>query len=198
MKFNIYYGVGENFSQQQLINSFDTIEGAEEYLLKYIKSNHPDAGYVRKTFISKTKRQYDYGDHTHFYTIVKSIEVVAAVIIANKKVFATQRGYGEFKGKWEFPGGKIEQGETNEEALIREIREELNVEIKVSNLIQTINYDYPDFHIVMYCYKSFIGAGEPKLLEHEAACWVTKDEIDKLEWLPADLKIVKTVKKLLD
>lgn len=154
--------------------------------------------YIRTNFISDTQRQYDYGHHTKFYTIIKSIEVVAAVIFKDNKIFATQRGYGEFKDGWEFPGGKIENGESNEQALIRELKEELNLEIEVADLIQTVEYNYPTFHLTMHCYKVFLKDTEPQLLEHEDACWVGKDEIDKLEWLPADIEVIKKVKDLLN
>ncbi len=134
-----------------------------------------------------------------FYTIIKNIEVVAAVIFKDNKIFATQRGYGEFKDGWEFFGGKIEKGESNEQVLIRELKEELNVKVEVSDLIQTIEYTYSTFHLTMHCYKAFLKDAEPELLEHEAVCWVGKDEIDKLdEWLPADIEVVKTVKVLLN
>lgn len=198
MKFNIYYGSGEDFSKQELINFFDTIEQSENFLFNYIKEHHPNSEYIRTTFITDTQRQYDYGNYTKFYTIIKSIEVVAAVIFKDNKIFATQRGYGEFKDGWEFPGGKIEIGESNEQALTRELKEELNVEIEVREQIQTVEYDYPAFHLTMHCYKAFLKDAEPELLEHEAACWVGKDEIDKLKWLPADKEVIKTVKGLLN
>ena len=129
---------------------------------------------------------------------MKIIRVVAAVIKAtNEKgepiIFATQRGYGEFKGGWEFPGGKIEKGETPQEALIREIREELDTEIVVGELIDTIEYDYPRFHLSMDCFWSEIVSGDLVLKEHEAAKWLTKDELDSVEWLPADITLVEKI-----
>lgn len=129
---------------------------------------------------------------------MKIIRVVAAVIKAtNEKgepiIFATQRGYGEFKGGWEFPGGKIEEGETPQEALIREIREELDTEIVVGELIDTIEYDYPTFHLSMDCFWSEIVSGDLVLKEHEAAKWLTKDELDSVEWLPADITLVEKI-----
>lgn len=122
---------------------------------------------------------------------MKTIEVVAAVIIQDNKVFATQRGYGEFKDGWEFPGGKVEEGETPEEALIREIREELDVFVSVDSFLCTVDYDYPKFHLTMHCYICSIISGELLLLEHEAAKWLDRDSIWTVEWLPADVEVVK-------
>ena len=133
---------------------------------------------------------------------MKTIRVVAAVIKAkNEKgdpiIFATQRGYGEFKGGWEFPGGKIEEGETPREALVREIREELETEIAVGELIDTIEYDYPTFHLSMDCFWAEIVSGDLVLKEHEAAKWLAKDELDTVEWLPADVALIEKVKVAL-
>lgn len=130
---------------------------------------------------------------------MKTIRVVAAVIKAtNEKgdpiIFATQRGYGDFKGGWEFPGGKIEEGETPREALVREIREELETEIAVGELIDTIEYDYPTFHLSMDCFWAEIVSGDLVLKEHEAAKWLTKDELDTVEWLPADVTLIEKVR----
>ena len=124
---------------------------------------------------------------------MKSIEVVAAVIVQNSKVFATQRGYGDFKDGWEFPGGKVEKGETPEEALIREIREELDVDISVDSFLCTVDHDYPKFHLTMHCYICSIIGGELLLLEHEAAKWLARDSIWTVEWLPADVEVVKAL-----
>ena len=123
---------------------------------------------------------------------MKIVRVVAAVIKAENEngepvIFATQRGYGEFKGGWEFPGGKIEEGETPQEALVREIKEELETEISVGELIDTIEYDYPTFHLSMDCFWAEVVSGDLVLTEHEAAKWLTKDELDSVEWLPADV-----------
>jgi len=128
---------------------------------------------------------------------MRSIEVVAAIIIEDGKLFTTQRGYGKFKDGWEFPGGKIEPNETKEAALERELWEELAIKTKAEKLVKTIDYDYPDFHITMHCFLTRIVEGTPKLLEHENAKWVTKDEIDSVDWLPADLEIIDDVKNLL-
>ena len=127
---------------------------------------------------------------------MKTIRVVAAVIKEKNKngeliIFATQRGYGDFKGGWEFPGGKIEEGETPQEALKREIMEELNTEIKVGELIDTIEYDYPTFHLSMDCFWAEVVSGDLVLKEHEAAKWLTKDELDSVEWLPADITLIE-------
>lgn len=123
----------------------------------------------------------------------KNIKVVAAVIKNGNKIYATQRGYGEFKGGWEFPGGKIEQGETSQEALVREIEEELETKIKVNDLIDTIEYDYPTFHLSMECFWCEIVKGNLVLLEAEAAKWLTKEELYSVDWLPADLLLIPKV-----
>lgn len=130
---------------------------------------------------------------------MKTIKVVAAVIkledkMEETKIFATQRGYGEFKGGWEFPGGKLEQGETPKEALKREIMEELDTEIEVGELIDTIEYDYPNFHLSMQCFWCSVVKGDLVLKEHEASKWLTKDTLDTVKWLPADIVIVNTIK----
>lgn len=128
---------------------------------------------------------------------MKTINVVAAVIMKDGKVFATQRGYGEFKDGWEFPGGKVEAGESPEEALHREIREELEVEVNVGDLIDTIEYDYPAFHLSMKCYACTIAGGSPHLLEHEAARWLTAGQLDSVAWLPADIALIPKIAGLL-
>lgn len=126
---------------------------------------------------------------------MKIIKVVAAIIRDGDKIFATQRGYGEFKGGWEFPGGKIEEGETPQEALVREIKEELETEITVGELIDTIEYDYPTFHLSMDCFWAEILSGELVLKEHEAAKWLTKAELDSVEWLPADITLIEKIRR---
>ncbi|MBO6168996.1 MAG: (deoxy)nucleoside triphosphate pyrophosphohydrolase [Bacteroidales bacterium] len=117
---------------------------------------------------------------------MKTIEVVAAIIQKGGKVFATQRGYGDFKDWWEFPGGKMEPGETPEQALVREIREELDAEISVDKFLYTVDWDYPKFHLTMHCYMSSLVSDAMHLNEHEAAKWLSKDEIHSVKWLPAD------------
>ena len=125
----------------------------------------------------------------------KSIEVVAAIIIDEGKIFATQRGYGEFKDGWEFPGGKIEAGETPEDALVREIREELKAEIEVNSFLHTVEYEYPKFHLTMHCFICSLKTCEITLVEHEAAKWLSMERIDSVEWLPADIEVVEKLKQ---
>ena len=125
----------------------------------------------------------------------KRIEVVAAIIHDDKgRIFATQRGYGEWKDWWEFPGGKTEQGETPEEALKREIREELSAEISVDKYVCTVEYDYPKFHLTMHCYICSLLTDALHLNEHEAAKWLSEGELDNVRWLPADLNVVQELK----
>ena len=127
----------------------------------------------------------------------KRIEVVAAIISDKEKIFATQRGYGEFKDGWEFPGGKMEQGESPQQALIREIKEELDTEIEVGELIDTVEYDYPTFHLTMHCFFCTIKSGDLVLKEHEAAKWLTKETLDSVDWLPADKGLIEKIKNIL-
>ena len=128
---------------------------------------------------------------------MKTIKVVAAVIcdslVNTTKIFATAKGYGEFKGKWEFPGGKLEAGETSQQALIREIQEELDVKIEVGELIDTVEYNYPTFHLSMDCFWCVVTDGEIILKEAEAAKWLNKDELYNVDWLPADVTLVKKI-----
>lgn len=126
---------------------------------------------------------------------MKTIRVVAAVIRKGNRIFATQRGYGEFKDGWEFPGGKIEPGETPQEALVREIREELETEIRVGDLIDTIEYDYPAFHLSMDCFWCEIVEGSLELKEHEAAKWLDRESLYTVDWLPADVGLVEKIRE---
>lgn len=126
---------------------------------------------------------------------MKQINVVAAVIVQDDRILATQRGYGEFKDGWEFPGGKIESGESPEDALKREIMEELKVEIDVRELIGVVEYDYTDFHLNMMCFWCTLKGGEVQLMEHEAGRWLKKEELGEVEWLPADLMVLDKIKK---
>ena len=124
---------------------------------------------------------------------MKTIHVVAAIIEKEGRYFATQRGYGEFKDGWEFPGGKIEQGESPEEALQREIREELDTQISVGRLFTTVDYDYPEFHLHMLCYVCRVVSGKLRLLEAEDAKWLTREELNSVNWLPADRVVVRAL-----
>ena len=129
---------------------------------------------------------------------MKRIEVVAAIIHdAEGRIFATQRGYGEWKDGWEFPGGKMEAGETPEEALRREIWEELETRIEVERLVETVEYDYPQFHLTMHCFLCRVESGRLELKEHEAARWLAKEELGSVDWLPADLQIIDNIGRLI-
>ena len=128
---------------------------------------------------------------------MKQIEVVAAIIRKGDKIFATQRGYGEWQDWWEFPGGKMEPGESPEQALVREIQEELSAEISVGELLCTVEYDYPKFHLTMHCYLCTLIGDALHLNEHEAARWLTKDELDSVKWLPADEEVIERLRALM-
>ena len=128
---------------------------------------------------------------------MKTIEVVAAIIKDNDTILATRRGYGEFIDRWEFPGGKIEIGETQEEALIREIEEELSITINIDNFVTTVDYDYPNFHLTMHCFICSKAAGDLTLNEHNDAKWITRADLDTLDWLPADLEIIEELKRYI-
>lgn len=127
---------------------------------------------------------------------MKIIRVVAAIIIHEDKIFATQRGYGQFKDGWEFPGGKIEPGETPQEALVREIQEELDSLVEVGELFETVEYDYPQFHLSMDCFLCRLQEGNLVLKEHEAARWLSREELETVEWLPADIGIIQRLKQM--
>ena len=126
---------------------------------------------------------------------MKHIEVVAGIIKDGDKIFATQRGYGEFKDGWEFPGGKMEPGETPQQALARELKEELTVDVNVGDFLCTVDYDYPTFHLTMHCFYCSLSGGELTLLEHEAAKWLNMSELHTVNWLPADVEVVKALEK---
>lgn len=128
---------------------------------------------------------------------MKTIQVVAALIVHDKRIFATQRGYGDWKGYWEFPGGKVEPGETPEAALEREIREELATEIRAERYVTTIEWDYPSFHLSMRCYLCSILSGNLTLLEHEAAAWLEREQLRDVRWLPADETIIDEIATLI-
>jgi 8-oxo-dGTP diphosphatase len=126
---------------------------------------------------------------------MKIVKVVAAIIRDGDRILATQRGYGEYKDGWEFPGGKVEEGELPEDALAREIREELDTEIEVGAYLDTIEYDYPTFHLSMRCYWCSVKSRELVLKEHKAAKWLTREDIDSVDWLPADITIIDQIRK---
>ncbi len=128
---------------------------------------------------------------------MKRIEVVAAIIVGDGRVFATQRGYGDFKDMWEFPGGKMEPGESREEALAREIREELDTAVAVDGHLCTVEHDYPAFHLTMHCFMCTVASGVLTLKEHEAARWLAKDELFSVDWLPADIEVVRALQERL-
>lgn len=128
---------------------------------------------------------------------MKTVKVAAAIIKDNNRIFATQRGYGEFKDGWEFPGGKIEGNETPREALVREIKEELDIIITVEKLIDIVEYDYPNFHLTMHCFLCTIVAGDLVLKEHKAARWITKEQLGSVEWLPADLELIEKIEEII-
>ena len=127
-------------------------------------------------------------------TGMKQVEVVAAIILDGDKIFATQRGYGDWKDWWEFPGGKMEPCETQEEALRREIREELSAEIRVDELLCTVDYDYPEFHLIMHCYLCSLLTDTLRLNEHESAKWLSRNELSSVQWLPADIQVVEKIR----
>ncbi len=169
-------------------------------LLKLVNTATSEEEYVECTEKTLSERGISEGNRVCFdrdRKLLKYVRVVAAVIKERKdgveRIFATERGYGGFKGWWEFPGGKIERGETPEEALKREIREELTAEIVVGDLIHTIEYDYDTFHLSMDCFWAEVTGGELILKEAEAAGWLTKEELDSVKWLPADLGLVKMI-----
>lgn len=125
--------------------------------------------------------------------MLKRVEVVAAIIVRGESVLATQRGYGEFEGWWEFPGGKVDEGETPEQAIVREIHEELNAQISIERYLCTAEYDYPTFHLSMRCYVCTLDDDEFELLEHHAAQWLDAENLRKVDWLPADIQVVEAI-----
>ena len=142
--------------------------------------------------IEKNRIKYPVETPSH----LKTVNVAAAIIKRDGKIFVTQRGGEPFKGLWEFPGGKIEKGETPKEALVREITEELELSVKVEDLAQVVEYDYPDFHLTMYCFWCRIESGEPVLKEHQAAKWLEPKELNTVKWLPADIELIETLASL--
>lgn len=157
-------------------------------LYSAVKSSHLKREEIRRN-------PYLWGDNRQGF--MKTIEVVAAVIIKDGKVFATQRGYGEWKGWWEFPGGKMEPEETPQEALVREIREELEAEVTVGELLNTVEWDYPDFHLTMHCYICCLKSESIHLNEHEAEAWLTGETLGSVRWLPADEGLIPIVRDIV-
>lgn len=157
-------------------------------LYSAVKSSHLKREEIRRN-------TYLWGDNRQGF--MKTIEVVAAVIIKDGKVFATQRGYGEWKGWWEFPGGKMEPEETPQEALVREIREELEAEVTVGELLNTVEWDYPDFHLTMHCYTCCLKSESIHLNEHEAEAWLTGETLGSVRWLPADEGLIPLVRDIV-
>lgn len=157
-------------------------------LYSAVKSSHLKREEIRRN-------TYLWGDNRQGF--MKTIEVVAAVIIKDGKVFATQRGYGEWKGWWEFPGGKMEPEETPQEALVREIREELEAEVTVGELLNTVEWDYPDFHLTMHCYICCLKSESIHLNEHEAEAWLTGETLGSVRWLPADEGLIPLVRDIV-
>ena len=192
MKVRVFLGKEKVFA-----NDFESMEDAEANLQKYLAEKGYGKDDLTVEEIADTHKKYHLAKENLTYSLIKHIEVVAAILIVDGKVFSTQRGYGEFKDGWEFPGGKMEPGESMQQALERELREELAFKAKCTDLVKTIEYTYPKFHLTMHCIKTEIVEGKPNLLEHEAAIWVDKAGIDKVNWLPADLEVVEEVKKML-
>ena len=128
---------------------------------------------------------------------MRTKQVASAIIRDGNKIFATQRGHGEFKGYWEFPGGKLEPGESPEQAAVREVSEELSVDIKLGELVSVIDYDYPDFHLKMHCYFAEVVSGVLTLKEHEDARWLTRETLNSVEWLPADTDVIEKLRQLI-
>ena len=163
----------------------------------YLKGYSDPADYESKKEVYALHRclQDSSGDSRERDTVksMKTINVVAAIIVKDGKIFATQRGYGDYKDWWEFPGGKIEPGETPEDALRREIREELHAEIEVGRLVDTVEYDYPKFHMVMRCYLCRLISEKIELVEHEAARWLSTDDVWSVKWLPSDIEVIENL-----
>lgn len=195
MKFNVYEQ--KRGEKKKFVGGFDTFENAEKFLLEYAKKHNLSKNKVKVEELADTHKKYYFENFDGVFSIIKHIEVVAAIIIKDGRVFTTQRGYGEFKDGWEFPGGKMEVGETMQQALERELREELAIKVKATDLIKTIEYEYPKFQLTMHCLKTEILEGEPNLLEHEDAKWVNKEQIDSVAWLPADLEVIDNIKIML-
>lgn len=180
-----YTVIGESYSAGRLYDKIgDTAVGTVKYVLP-------------KGVLCVLNQKEESDCEREGADLMKTIHVAAAVIHSGNRIFATQRGYGEYKDGWEFPGGKLEPGETPEDAIKREIREELDTEISVGELIDTIEYDYPDFHLTMDCFWCEVVSGDLVLKEHEAAKWLDKESLSDVDWLPADISIIGKIKERL-
>ena len=175
----------------QLINIKATSDTAEPRYLEAAESTLSEQGIDEGDKVIITES----GDIKKYVRVAAAIIVRKSPVDGRDTVFATQRGYGEYKDGWEFPGGKVEENETSKQALVREIREELDTEIEVGELIDTIEYDYPKFHLSMDCFQCKIVNGNLTLKEHEAARWLDKDSLDSVNWLPADMGLIENIKK---
>ena len=194
MKVNVYSN--KEREEKVLLGTFEDFEKAEQFLLDYAKNQNLNINTIKKDEIAETHKKYYFDGSDKVFTLIKHIEVVAAIIINNGKVFSSQRGYGEFKDGWEFPGGKIQKGESQEEALIREIKEELNADINVVDYLTTVSYEYPKFNLIMHTYICSL-VNDPKFVyhnekefEHENMVWLEPGDLDSLDWLPADIGVI--------
>ena len=185
--------LGAGIENGNVADANQSVSGASGCLSGEFRKVELTESYLAKTGIEEGKTVLFGADGG----LRKYVKVVGAIIVKDGRIFATQRGYGEFEGGWEFPGGKVEPGETPEQAIIREIREELATEIAVDSYFDTVEYDYETFHLSMDCYVCHVVSGKLELLEHEAAKWLGKGELNSVGWLPADVELVPGLEKML-